>query len=127
LIDIKTIDIIFPGGYIPSMAWNVEYTDEFEAWWVGLNEGEQIDIDAVVGLLEEKGPNLPYPYSSDVKGAKYGAIRELRIQHDGKHIESFMPSIPADQPFCLLAVRRLAESAGTNNTYHWLKEFIRNI
>ena len=49
------------------MAWDVEYTDEFEAWWVGLDEEEQIDIAAVVGLLEEKGPHLPYPYSSDVK------------------------------------------------------------
>ena len=66
------------------MAWDVEYTDEFEAWWVDLDEAEQIDIDAVVGLLEEKGPHLPYPYSSDVKGAKYGSIRELRIQHKGK-------------------------------------------
>jgi len=37
------------------MAWEVEYTDEFEAWWVGLKEEEQIDVDAVVGLLEEKG------------------------------------------------------------------------
>jgi hypothetical protein len=51
------------------MAWGVEYTDEFESWWVGLNEEEQIDIDAVVGLLEVKGPHLPYPYSSDIKGA----------------------------------------------------------
>ena len=66
------------------MAWEVEYTDEFEVWWIGLSVDEQIDIDAVVGLLEEKGPNLPYPYSSDVKGTKYGAIRELRIQHKGK-------------------------------------------
>ena len=37
-----------------------------------------------VGLLEEKGPRLPYPYSSDVNGTKYGAIRELRVQHKGK-------------------------------------------
>lgn len=66
------------------MAWDVEYTDEFEAWWVGLNEDEQIDIDAVVGLLEEKGPHLPYPYSSDVKRTRHGSIRELRIQHKGK-------------------------------------------
>ena len=66
------------------MAWDVEYTDDFEAWWVGLDEEEQIDIDAVVGLLEEKGPHFPYPYSSDIKGTKYGTIRELRIQHKGK-------------------------------------------
>jgi len=66
------------------MAWEVEYTDEFESWWVGLNEEEQIDIDAVVGLLEAKGPHLPYPYSSDIKGAGYGVLRELRVQHKGK-------------------------------------------
>lgn len=66
------------------MAWDVEYTDEFEAWWIDLDEGEQIDIDAVVGILEEKGPHLPYPYSSDVRGTRYGSIRELRIQHKGK-------------------------------------------
>jgi len=34
--------------------------------------------------LEEKGPHLPCPYSSDVKGTKYRSIRELRIQHKGK-------------------------------------------
>ena len=66
------------------MAWEVEYTDEFEAWWVDLDEEERIDIDAVVGILEEKGPHLPYPYSSDVKVTRYGSIRELRIQHKGK-------------------------------------------
>lgn len=66
------------------MAWLVEYTDEFEAWWIGLDEEEQIDIDAVVGLLEAKGPHLPYPYSTEVKGTRYGSMRELRIQHKGK-------------------------------------------
>ena len=35
-------------------------------------------------MLEEKGPHLPYPYSADVKGAKYGSMRELQIQHEGK-------------------------------------------
>ena len=57
----KTVDLIFPGGYIPFMAWEVEYTDEFEAWWVGLDEEEQIDIDAIVGLLEEKGASSAVP------------------------------------------------------------------
>ena len=31
------------------MAWEVEYTDEFEAWWVGLDEEEQIDIVKTIG------------------------------------------------------------------------------
>jgi len=30
------------------MAWEVEYTNEFEAWWNGLTEEEQIELDAKV-------------------------------------------------------------------------------
>lgn len=64
--------------------WNVEYTDEFEAWWVGLDEPEQDDIAATVGLLAEKGPSLPFPYSSGIEGSKHEHMRELRIQHAGE-------------------------------------------
>jgi hypothetical protein len=67
------------------VAWNVEYTDEFEAWWTEkLAPDEQDEIAAVVGLLERKGPQLPFPYSSAIKQSKYAHLRELRIQHGGK-------------------------------------------
>ncbi len=66
------------------MVCEVEYTDEFGDWWNRLSEAEQIDIDASVRLLEQKGPNLPFPYSSGVKGSKHGHMRELRIQHAGR-------------------------------------------
>lgn len=49
-----------------------------------MTEDEQIDVDAVVGLLEERGPQLDYPYSSGIEGSKHGRMRELRIQHRGK-------------------------------------------
>lgn len=65
------------------MEWEVEFTEEFEEWWESLDEGEQEDIDVVVELLIQSGPLLPYPYSSDVRGSKYGEMRELRIQHQG--------------------------------------------
>ena len=65
--------------------WTVEYTDEFEAWWVELTEGMQDDIDRVVMLLEEHGPMLGFPYSSAINGARF-AMRELRIQSDGHPI-----------------------------------------
>lgn len=100
------------------MAWEVEYTDEFESWWVGLNEEEQIDIDAVVGLLEAKGPYLPYPYSSDIKGASYGVLRELRVSAKASPIESSMPLILAEQPFCLFAAGRPEGKAGMKNMSH---------
>ncbi len=35
------------------MSWNVEYTDEFGAWWQGLTEAEQVSVAASVTLLEE--------------------------------------------------------------------------
>jgi len=46
--------------------WEVEYTDEFGEWWDLLNAETQVDIDTVVGLLEEFGPHLGFPYSSGV-------------------------------------------------------------
>ena len=40
------------------MAWTVEFADQFEGWWNGLSEDEQIDIDAKVRLLEELGAGV---------------------------------------------------------------------
>ena len=37
------------------MMWNIEYTDEFGAWWSLLNESEQDDIAATVDSLKQKG------------------------------------------------------------------------
>ncbi len=48
------------------MAWQVEFADEFETWGNTLDETEQIKIDATIRLLEEYGPDLPYPMSSGV-------------------------------------------------------------
>ena len=66
------------------MTWEVEYTDEFEMWWVALNEAEQISLAASVGLLEARGPNLGYPHSSGINGSRHGQMRELRTQHTGR-------------------------------------------
>lgn len=66
------------------MSWDVEYTDEFEAWWNGLSEGEQESINASVRLLEELGPQLRFPHSSGINGSKHEHMRELRTQHEGR-------------------------------------------
>jgi hypothetical protein len=65
------------------MAWNVEYTDEFGEWWRSLDEGEQDDVAASVGLLEDYGPMLRFPHSSGVEGSRHSHMSELRIQHSG--------------------------------------------
>lgn len=66
------------------MSWEVEYTDEFGDWWDGLSQAEQEDIAFVVRLLEERGPQLGYPYSSKIERSKHGNMRELRVQHHGR-------------------------------------------
>jgi len=66
------------------MSWEVEYVDEFEKWWNNLGDAEQESVDASVRLLEQMGPNLPFPHSSEVEGSKHGQMRELRVQHRGR-------------------------------------------
>ena len=66
------------------MAWNVEYTDELEDWWLKLTEPEQESVNASVGLLEALGPALGFPHSSSIEGSRHGHMRELRIQHQGR-------------------------------------------
>lgn len=66
------------------MTCSVEFTDEFEAWWNSLSEYEQVSVDASVRILEQFGPSLRYPHSSNVRGSAYGHMRELRVQHEGR-------------------------------------------
>lgn len=66
------------------MAWEVEFTGDFETWWNSLIEPEQEDVDACVQLLQEFGPALRYPHSSGVATSRHPHMRELRIQHQGR-------------------------------------------
>ena len=66
------------------MKWEVEYTDEFEAWWTTLNEGEQDAVAASVGQLEQLGPSLLFPHSSGIATSRQDHMRELRVQHGGE-------------------------------------------
>ena len=69
------------------MCWDVEYTDEFEAWWEGLSEQEQVSLAASVALLEERGPSLGHPHSSGINGSRHGHMRELRTQRAARSTE----------------------------------------
>ena len=77
------IDSILLICYIIGVAWEAEFTDEFEQWWNFLFESEQGKADARVRLLMERGPNLGFPFSSQVKSSRYPEMRELRAQAGG--------------------------------------------
>ena len=66
------------------MVWEVEFTDQFGQWWHELSESQQDAVASKVGLLEQLGPNLPFPHSSDVRGSRHGQMRELRVQQAGR-------------------------------------------
>ena len=59
------------------MSYSVEVSDEFREWYEPLSEAEQLSVERVVGLLEEKGTALGFPYSSGIEGSKLGHMREL--------------------------------------------------
>lgn len=75
--------------HIPWVACDVEYTQEFEQWWSGLSEPEQISIAAVVELLAAKDTRLGFPHSSGIETSRFSHMRELRIQHAGDPFRVF--------------------------------------
>jgi hypothetical protein len=95
------------------MKWEVEYTDEFEEWWLMLTEAEQEDISASVYLLEQRGPNLGFPHSSGVSGSKHSHMRELRTQHSGRPYRSLYAFDPRRAAILLIG----GDKTGNNRWY----------
>ena len=75
--------------YNDAMPWQVEYTDQFKEWWDTLSEEQQDDLTASVELLMDRGPALPYPYSSSIASSHHSHMRELRTQSQGEPLRSF--------------------------------------
>ncbi|UXS39065.1 addiction module toxin RelE [Agrobacterium tumefaciens] len=84
------------------MSYVVEYTDKFGTWWETLEESEHISIDAHVQKLEERGPRLPFPYSSGIYGSRHAHMRELRIQSSGKPLRIFYAFDPRRMAILLI-------------------------
>ena len=64
------------------MAWQVDFYEDVqgnapvETFLDGLPEKQRTKLLAAIKKLEEHGPTLPFPYSSQVEGK----LRELRTQ-----------------------------------------------
>lgn len=65
------------------MAWRVDFYQEtdgsapVEEFLESLSVNSRAKALAVIRTLEQEGPNLPFPYSSQVRGR----LRELRTQY----------------------------------------------
>lgn len=67
------------------MTWDVEFTDEFEAWWNSLDEEQQVSADSSVRLLEALGPTLKFPHSSGINDEHLAQLRREGLI-DGKEV-----------------------------------------
>jgi hypothetical protein len=95
------------------MAWTVEYTDEFGEWWTDLGETQQDRVAATVKLLEEKGPSLPFPFSSGINGSRHEHMRELRVQSRGNPLRIFYAFDPRRTAILLIG----GDKTGKNRFY----------
>ena len=63
--------------------WEVEYTNEFEQWWLDLTQEQQEALDDRVMLLIEHGPSLRRPVVGDITSSRHANMKELRVSQGG--------------------------------------------
>jgi hypothetical protein len=95
------------------MAYGVEVTDEWLAWFEELEADEQEELAASIGLLEAKGPHLPFPYSSGVTTSRHSHMRELRTQVHGRPFRTLYAFDPRRVAILLIA----GDKTGDNRWY----------
>uniref|UniRef100_UPI0033409D45 type II toxin-antitoxin system RelE/ParE family toxin n=1 Tax=Castellaniella defragrans TaxID=75697 RepID=UPI0033409D45 len=99
------------------MRWEIEYTDEFGAWWDGLTEAEQESVRASVKLLGDYGPNLQFPHSSGIETSRHRHMRELRTQHEGRPYRTLYAFDPRRAAILLIG----GDKTGNGR---WYQEFV---
>jgi len=69
----------------------------------------QDDIDRVVGILEAKGPHVPFPYSSGIAGSRHDHMRELRVQRGGRPVRIFYAFDPRRSAILLIGADKTGD------------------
>ena len=60
------------------MAWEVEYTDEFDEWFQELDVPGQEAVERAVEVLAADGPALGRPLVDTIKRSRHANVKELR-------------------------------------------------
>lgn len=95
-------------GYAASMACEVVFTPEAEAWWKGLSQRDAERIGAALDLLQEHGPVLGRPAVDSIHGSRHHNMKELRSF--GGHLRAL---------FAFDQGRRAVILAGGDKTGDW--------
>jgi len=59
--------------------WEVEYTDEFGAWWQELDDDQQERVAAAVEVIEQGGPAVGRPLVDTLERSRHANMKELRV------------------------------------------------
>lgn len=76
-------------------------TEEFRDWYLGLPDADADAVTVSVERLEQMGVALPFPHSSDIRGAAF-ALRELRVAAGHSPLRVFYAFDPRRQAVLLL-------------------------
>jgi Uncharacterized protein conserved in bacteria len=89
------------------MNWEILVTDVYEEWFLDLTDDEKVDVQAMIDVLEIKGPNLGRPQADTIKGTKkVKNLKELVIQHAGKPYRVFYAFDPKRRAVLLCGGRK---------------------
>jgi hypothetical protein len=99
------------------VAWEVEFTDEFEVWWSSLSADEQEVINAKVDLLEERGPTLSRPHADVIVSSRHPNMKELRGKVGERHLRVLFAFDPRRAALLLIGGDK------TDNP-RWYEEFV---
>ena len=100
------------------MEWDVEFTDEFGAWWNELDAEQQVRVNAGVILLQKCGPKLDFPYSTRITTSRHAQMRELRVQHRGEPYRVLYAFDPRRTAILLLGGKKTGDD-------RWYEKFVR--
>lgn len=64
--------------YNQSVAWEIEFTDQFGHWYLTLADDEQDAITAAVDHLEADGPGVGRPLVDTISRSRHSNMKELR-------------------------------------------------
>lgn len=88
----------------------VPWKSEFEQWWDSLSVSEQAKVDARVRLLIDHGPNLGFPFSTQIKTSRFPEMRELRTQSAGDPIRVLYAFDPRRTAILLMAGNKTGDA-----------------
>jgi hypothetical protein len=60
------------------VAWEVEVTDEFTAWYDALGLDDVDRVNTAIDYLAESGPSLGRPFADTLSGTRHHNLKELR-------------------------------------------------